>query len=129
VRDDQQADAVLNGLAAPKRRVHPECGDGWKCLYQPLIDLCDLYGIEILQIKEKFGTLNFYVGITEGKTDIRVLVRAAENASAHVCEVCGEYGQDGYDDVSKRIKWKANTGGVGWIRTLCKPCREQHDKR
>ena len=49
-----------------------ECGEGWKHLYQPIIDYIEKYNnshtdkIEIHQIKEKFGTLSFY---TSKKTD------------------------------------------------------------
>ena len=60
-----------------------ECGDGWKQLYQPIIDYIDEYNkthndkpIEIHQIKEKFGGLCFY---TNFKTDeLRSMIEDAE---------------------------------------------------
>ena len=84
-----------------------DCGDGWK----PMI--CDLIvkigkldkdkQIRIIQIKEKFGGLRFYV---EGANDeIYDLIQKYEEMSYHVCEVCGEYGNLRKD--------------LDWIRTLC----------
>lgn len=79
-----------------------ECGPGWKALYEPLIDLCKKEGVAITQIKEKFGTLRFYVGAAPGH--VHVAVDAAERKSAEVCEQCGA-------NDARRID--------GWIRTLC----------
>lgn len=56
----------------------------------------------ILQIKEKFGTLRFYVNGGNDKVD--ALIEYAEEMSAHTCEICGSPGS------------QTNTG---WIRTLC----------
>ena len=104
-----------------------ECGKGWKGLYQPLIDLCSLYNIQILQVKEKFGGLRFYVA---GKrlNEILPLIAAAEQASFHVCEECGEEGRD-FDPTGIPI-FKTTTGGSktsGWIKSLCTPCRDKWD--
>jgi len=72
-----------------------ECGEGWKHLYQPIIDYINKYNeehedkIEIHQIKEKSGTLCFF---TNRYTDkLRKMIRDAEEKSYHTCEVCGKH--------------------------------------
>jgi hypothetical protein len=54
------------------------------------------------QVKEKFGTLNFYY--YGGDDVVEGIVRMAESMSAVTCEVCGNSG---------------NISDTGWIRTLC----------
>lgn len=55
-----------------------------------------------VQVKEKYGTLRFYVNYEDGY--IRGLISMAESMSGRTCEVCGNPGtrRDG-----------------GWIQTLC----------
>ena len=61
----------------------------------------------ISQVKEKYGTLRFYV---HNSTDrVASLIDFAELMSGCTCEVCGKPGK---------------TGGNGWIRTLCIDHRE-----
>jgi len=55
-----------------------------------------------VQVKEKFGTLRFYVDGGDDTTD--GMIRMAEAMSAVTCEVCGSPGE---------------CRGGGWIRTLC----------
>lgn len=55
-----------------------------------------------VQVKEKFGTLRFYVNGGDRYTD--GVINMAEVMSAYTCEECGSPG-------------KSRTGG--WIRTLC----------
>ena len=102
-------------------------GPGWENLVQPLIDLCTLYGIKILQIKEKFGTLQFYHA---GDKRIEDIVRAAEHASEHTCEDCGENSVVTWEN--DKPLYKATTGNIGpgrfWIKTLCTPCREKRNE-
>ena len=95
-----------------------ECGDGW---YQLIYDLCKeittyvnnlpetkgLDSIEVLQIKEKYGTLRFY--ISHGDTCIHKQIQTAEEKSAHICELCGEVGR-----LTRR---------GGYFQTLCTKCR------
>jgi hypothetical protein len=97
------------------------CGDGWECIIRNLsnqLDFLNEYAplwVEAVQVKEKFGTLRYYVNIsTDNKwwTDIvYALIDAAEARSALTCEECGSYGG------------KLRTGG--WIRTLCDECEEK----
>ena len=67
-----------------------ECGDGWKHLYGPLIEMCEKEGVQIAQIKEKFGTLRFYTGPCP--QHIQKAIDEAEKASETTCEVCGAPG-------------------------------------
>lgn len=63
----------------------------------------------IVQVKEKFGGLRFYM---DGGTDEhRIAVGFAEAMAARTCEVCGSPGErsDG-----------------GWIKTLCPEHAKQH---
>ena len=90
-----------------------ECGDGW---FQLLYDLSkklveiDLE-LEAVQVKEKYGTLRFYVGAaTDAAFD---LIFAAEEKSSTICEVCGSI-----------LGVKTGPDG-GWVRTLCGACRKK----
>jgi hypothetical protein len=103
-----------------------ECGDGW---FQLIWDLCEkieeeLKNIEIapkeetkrllrgqslfnvVQVKEKFGTLRFYAH--GGNDKIDELIRKAENKSAITCEKCGKEAKPVQKD--------------GWYATLCTSC-------
>ncbi len=97
-----------------------ECSDGWADLiYNLCKELNDLYiskgwspeEIQILQIKEKFGTLRFYdsgLGI-EGNE----IVYKYENLSSGTCEICGASGEirDGR-----------------WIMTMCDKCFKENEE-
>jgi hypothetical protein len=100
-------------------RGYPGVGKGWL----PLIDaLCrwlqfntdnnshiEAYAhqVEAVQIKEKFGTLRFYVN---GASDVQhAAISFAESMSGHICEECGAPGK---------------RRGKEWIRTLC----DEHNK-
>lgn len=59
----------------------------------------------VVQVKEKFGTLRYYVN---GTTDeISAAVRRAENRSSVTCEDCGDPGV---------------LRGKGWVHTSCVKC-------
>lgn len=62
----------------------------------------------IVQVKEKFGGLRFYVD--GGNDEMHHYIKFAENASYHFCEVCGSPG----------TSRKGN-----WIKVLC----DQHDRK
>ena len=84
------------------------CGDGW-------FDLVDVLCAEIkshaadtgfefvaTQIKEKYGTLHFYVQYSD--EHVSGLIWMASALSGHICEECGQPG---------------NRSGGGWIETRC----------
>lgn len=65
------------------------------------------------QVKEKFGTLRFYVEkATPEQYDI---ISFVESLSSRVCEECGDTAT-------------AKTRSGGWIRTLCDSCEDEHQK-
>ncbi len=95
------------------------CGDGWFSLIDSLCAyLMKLQEreknekpIRVVQIKEKFGTLRFYVMGVPAREDklnpYYSVIHFAEQLSATICEECG------------------NAGALregGWWRTLCDPC-------
>ena len=73
---------------------------------------------QVLQLKEKFGTIRLYYGFTseeEGVEEkVKSLVNNLELESGSVCLDCGSR-----DEVEQ-----TNTG---WIATLCKKCREKRE--
>lgn len=96
------------------------CSDGWfKLIWQlseKLEPLCkaenDSYTEEqkklgyrccASQVKEKFGTLRFYMTCETDKMD--KLIEEAEQLSSITCEECGKKGKTRND--------------LGWVRTLC----------
>ena len=82
---------------------------GWSKLIEDLVN--DLFNLgwngEVLQVKEKFGGLRFY--INTGSQEIFDRIYRAENDSFKICEYCGAPG------------FPRNTG---WIKTLCDTCVE-----
>ena len=73
--------------------------------------------IEAAQVKEKYGTLRFYLSNYPANkivdTRVRAYISFAESLSACTCEVCG-------------IPAKQNTGG--WVKTICEPCEEKRSQ-
>jgi len=86
-----------------------ECGSGWKSLYEPIIALCKKENVDILQIKEKFGTLRFYVANISPFLDDEI--RKAEIASQNICEICGSSGK--------------LRNSNGWLKVRCNDCLEK----
>lgn len=94
-----------------------ECGSGWDelledCCYKlhKLFTEAGLTGDEYpaaAQVKEKFGTLRFYMNSMSMEVFDRAneIIREAEAKSAVTCDVCGKAG-DGKSD-------------AGWISTRC----------
>ena len=71
------------------------------------------YGFQIEQIKEKFGTLRFYVS---GADDtIFRFIDEAERKTVYTCEKCGSSGG---------LHCRK---GVYWVRTLCTAHAEEYD--
>lgn len=101
------------------------CGMGWYPLIAQLhLKLCDLdIDHEVLQVKEKFGTLRYNAQPLAAEDDVQdhfhALIDEAEAQSAKVCEWCGLPGE------------LSAAGNVGqwWLKTLCESCREASAKR
>lgn len=92
-------------------KVAFDCNQGW---YQLLHDLSkELISVihpdsQVSQVKEKYGTLRFYVDFANDATwDI---IEKYENKSGFICEHCGQPGVRCSD---------------GWISTLCEEHRKQ----
>jgi len=105
--------------------VYWEFGYGWDSLIENLAAAIDREierdpslaegdtPFQILQMKEKFGTLRFYYA--GGNDRIRGLVDMTENLSGSVCEICGSLG----------TLCKRKNGS--WIKTLCEDCAIRMD--
>jgi hypothetical protein len=109
-------------------------GDGWFKLIKELSEEFELlnntpdcpYYVTAAQMKEKFGTLRFYINLIE-KEDSRYrqesdkiwrdiiysIESSAELKSSFTCEICGEYGE-------------LRKGG--WLRTLCNKCENKRNE-
>jgi hypothetical protein len=95
-----------------------ECGDGW---FKIIDLLCEMLQwdidhnkhpqIEASQVKEKFGSLRFYVNGSDDKQDGMIDYVCA--LSNYVCEHCGSM-----EDVTQT---------KGWITTICKKCLDKKD--
>lgn len=86
-------------------------GPGWAKLIDKIYDKLPPDAF-IEQVKEKYGTLRFYVSnISE---EIWDYVHQVESESSEVCEQCGKPG-------------KLYTNG--WWRTLCADCEEERMKK
>jgi hypothetical protein len=80
-------------------------GDGWLQLLHDCIAelLAAGWDKHVLQIKEKFGGLRFYIG--SSSQEVHDIIMKYEELSYETCEVCGETGRPRTD--------------LGWHRTLC----------
>jgi hypothetical protein len=95
-----------------------ECGDGWFDLLdtlctqllalEPVDEGEGIQPLRAVQVKEKYGTLRFYVG--HASDEAFALINFAEALSARICETCGNRGR---------------TRGTGWLKTLCDSCAEK----
>jgi hypothetical protein len=88
-----------------------ECGKGWYPLITELIEklnpLCeDFDDIKVVQIKEKWGGLCFYINY--GTKEIYDMIDIYESMSYKICDTCGKEG-----------KFR---GDLSWKRTLCDDC-------
>lgn len=100
-----------------------EFNDGWLDIVEDLSDAIQTYvdyqaksnpsfkQPEVLQCKEKFGALRFY--IVDGDDYISGLIAFAERISSRVCESCGAAG-------------KKQPGA--WIKTMCDSCYDKRNK-
>jgi len=87
-------------------------GKGWHDillrLYDDLVDLG--WDYSLLQVKEKFGGLRFYIGL--GSNEIHERISQAERESLETCEECGQPG--------------TLEARSFWVRTLCPTHAEEY---
>lgn len=94
-----------------------ECGSGWYCIIGGALAFLDQVrrrtstDVRIAQVKEKFGTLRFYVTAPMTKFERNLFDTLTEVISGTTCEICGAPGK---------------TGGEGWVSTLCERHRVDH---
>lgn len=90
-----------------------ECGEGWYTIIETctkeILDVCSLAGVKlptVVQIKEKFASLRYYVhGVDPRISDqVMAIINKAEEQSRKTCEICGKPG-----------KVRKTT----WVQTLC----------
>ena len=111
------AKSVLDLLSRfnPDFPMSLDVGPGWIYIVADLNEQLSYIDphYKIAQIKEKFGTLRYYVDLSYDREDyipfdiVRILISNAENLSSHTCELCGELGR--LTDSS-------------WRKTLCDSC-------
>jgi len=84
--------------------------DGWlQLIHDCIAELLEAnWNKHILQIKEKFGGLRFYIG--SGSEEIFNIIIKYEELSWTTCEVCGEQGI-----LRNDCGWQGNK----WYKTLC----------
>lgn len=89
-------------------------GDGWFNILDELFTEIDKLlinenEINMVQVKEKFGSLRVYYDIIKGEdtlyNDINNLIDKAESKSEITCEVCGKPGEC--------------RNRIGWVSTVC----------
>jgi len=91
--------------AVPMMTQASNVGEGWHQLLHNLEDQLNQIdpNFELQQVKEKFGGLRYYA---QSPADgFHEAIDIAEEASFHLCEVCGKHGE------TKSIQ--------GWLKTLC----------
>jgi len=103
------------GMFRNTHRCNFHCGEGWKNIVNNLCEelLMVAPEVEVAQIKEKFGTLRFYIGGVHEDIykQVHALIGEAERKSAVTCEQCGEPG--------------GMTSIGGWMQTLCPTCHQK----
>ena len=90
-----------------------ECSDGWFDIINELSEKLEQlnnttyleHPVEAVQVKQKYGTLRFY--LSGYNDEVHQLVNEAERKSAVTCEECGKPGVCRND---------------GWITTTCDEC-------
>lgn len=108
--------ANFPGMFATIHPLNYGCGEGWKDIINKLCT--DLHALDpavtVVQIKEKFGTLRFYLGCCGAEANYEAIyarITEAEKQSAITCEWCGA---PGTLDTSKH-----------WVITLCPDCSKK----
>jgi hypothetical protein len=107
-------------------RTYPRSGcdirPGWEKILHTLCSLLENYikelpneireHIQVAQVKEKFGTLRFYM--TQETPYISGAIAIVEMMTGSICETCGKPGQ---------------RRGSGWILTLCNKHHKENIKK
>jgi len=98
-----------------------DCPPGWQSIVLSISDHVFAFSehfktkIKVAQVKEKFGTLRFYIDIDEDEVDgngapdwareiLFEYINSVQSTSGHQCQECGKYGE---------------VRGGHWLVTLC----------
>lgn len=110
-------------MKTPYELYGVECCSGWRSLYEPILEKIEEYNkdkaedekIRIIRVREKYGTLRFYV--ENSPQNILDEIRKAQHKSNIVCEECGYINPH-----------RVSTSLVlGWYRTLCQRCKDKYE--
>lgn len=82
---------------------------GWHALVDEAFDLVEAQGVDVIQVKEKFGQLRIYTGSADA--DFYSKIWEIEERSATICEFCG---------APSHIRSRG-----GWLKSICDPCLEK----
>lgn len=106
-----------------------ECSEGWYDIIDRLSKEINTFAdnlqssdgelpIRVVQIKEKFGGLRYYINYHNLSDDtiykVEQMVREAEKESNRTCEDCGAPAE-----MCSPRKY--------WMKTICVPCRDKYD--
>lgn len=93
-------DELFARYGIPNPPVVSDCLPGWLPLVEELVqDLIKMgWDKDLHQIKEKFGTLRFYIG--EDTPEMRTRIMDAEKRTLSICDTCGAFAQ-----LIKRPNW------------------------
>lgn len=72
-------------VKTPYEEFGIQCGRGWAELYEPLIQRCQREGVEVQQVKSKYGHLRIYVG-DNASDELLAAIREATVRSLDVPE-------------------------------------------
>jgi hypothetical protein len=89
--------------------LYYECPPGWRSIVDPVVKALELMGVEVLQVKEKFGGLRLYV--TEHDDFVNGMIRGAEEICANRCQMCGT-------SPAKLVNRN------NWLSTVCNECNK-----
>lgn len=101
-----------------------EINEGWHSLVKNLCNYIENVKseeeieIEVVQIKQKYGGLRFYV---QGEVPDKVyqIIEFAQFMSFKICEYCGS---------TKEVTTEPTESSPGYIITLCEDCRDKIDE-
>lgn len=87
-------------------------GNGWHSLVDEAYDLCEKYGVEITQVKEKFGQIRIYTGIAKEEVadEVDPRIWEIESRSGSICECCGQ---------PSTLQSRG-----GWLKSICNTCKD-----
>jgi len=96
-----------------------QCHDGWHDLIDAMCAALEPFaGLELEQVKEKFGALRVYTGMADGShvpDEAHAIVKRAEHLSVFVCPLCGGPG-------ARRVQ------GRWWIAYRCADCNTKEER-